>query len=85
MIWVGVWINRRDIETIKRQKRFAPRTKEVLSKVYQVVIFCFVAITLLQLLGINLTTLAVFGGAVGVGLGLGCNRLPQTLSQGSSF
>jgi small-conductance mechanosensitive channel len=82
VIWAGIWINRRGINTIKRQKRFDVRTKEVLSKVYQVLIFCFVAITLLQLLGINLTTLAVFGGAVGVGLGLGLQSIASNFISG---
>jgi small-conductance mechanosensitive channel len=82
VVWFGMWINRKGINTIKRQKRFDVRTKEVLSKVYQVIIFCFVALTLLQLLGINLTTLAVFGGAVGVGLGLGLQSIASNFISG---
>lgn len=82
VLWLGMWVNQRGIDTIKRQKRFDVRTKEVLSKVYQVLIFCFVALILLQLLGIDLTTLAVFGGAVGVGLGLGLQSIASNFISG---
>jgi small-conductance mechanosensitive channel len=67
---------------IKRQKRLDVRTKEVLTKVYEVVIFCIVALMLLNILGINLTTLAVFGGAVGVGLGLGLQSIASNFISG---
>jgi len=60
---------------IKRQKRIDVRTKEILSKIYEVIIFCTVALILLNIMGVNLTTLAVFSGAVGVGLGLGLQSI----------
>jgi len=75
-------INNYGKKLIKRQKRLDVRTKEVLSKVYEVVIFCIVALTLLNILGINLTTLAVFGGAVGVGLGLGLQSIASNFISG---
>ncbi len=75
-------INNYGKKLIKRQKRPDVRTKEVLSKVYEVVIFCIVALTLLNILGINLTTLAVFGGAVGVGLGLGLQSIASNFISG---
>ena len=75
-------INNYGKKLIKRQKRLDVRTKEVLSKVYEVVIFCIVALMLLNILGINLTTLAVFGGAVGVGLGLGLQSIASNFISG---
>ena len=67
---------------IKRQQRLDKRTKEVLSKVYEVLIFFIVALMLLNVMGINLTTLAVFGGAVGVGLGLGLQSIASNFISG---
>lgn len=75
-------INNYGKKIIKRQKRLDVRTKEVLTKVYEVVIFCIVALMLLNILGINLTTLAVFGGAVGVGLGLGLQSIASNFISG---
>jgi small-conductance mechanosensitive channel len=75
-------INNYGKKLIKRQKRLDVRTKEVLSKVYEVIIFCIVALMLLNILGINLTTLAVFGGAVGVGLGLGLQSIASNFISG---
>ena len=67
---------------IKRQSRLDIRTKEVFSKLYEVIIFCIVALILLNVMGINLTTLAVFGGAVGVGLGLGLQSIASNFISG---
>ena len=75
-------INNYGKKLIKRQKHLDVRTKEVLSKVYEVIIFCIVALMLLNILGINLTTLAVFGGAVGVGLGLGLQSIASNFISG---
>lgn len=67
---------------IKRQKRIDVRTKEILSKIYEVIIFCTVALILLNIMGVNLTTLAVFSGAVGVGLGLGLQSIASNFISG---
>lgn len=67
---------------IKRQNRIDVRTKEILSKIYEVIIFCTVALILLNIMGVNLTTLAVFSGAVGVGLGLGLQSIASNFISG---
>jgi small-conductance mechanosensitive channel len=82
VVIVARLINNYGKKFIKRQKRLDVRTKEVLTKVYEVVIFCIVALMLLNILGINLTTLAVFGGAVGVGLGLGLQSIASNFISG---
>ena len=69
--WVLFWLGRvsnstgRDI--IRRQQQLELRTREVAAKLLQVVIVSVVFLLLLQVMGVNLTALAVFGGAVGVG------------------
>ena len=49
---------------------------------FEVALFCVVFIVLLNIMGINLTALAVFGGALGVGLGLGLQTIASTFISG---
>jgi small-conductance mechanosensitive channel len=57
-------------------------TKEVFAKLFEVALFCVVFLLLLNVMGINLTALAVFGGAVGVGLGLGLQSIASNFISG---
>jgi small-conductance mechanosensitive channel len=52
---------------IRRQEKLDNRTREGIAKLFEIGIFVLVAL-LLQIMGINLTALAVFG--VGLGFGL---------------
>jgi small-conductance mechanosensitive channel len=67
---------------IRKQESLDVPTKEVFSKLFEVTLFCFVMLLLLNIMGINLTTLAVFGGAVGVGLGLGLQSIASNFISG---
>jgi len=57
-------------------------TREVFAKLYQVTLFVVIFILLMQVMGINITALAVFGGALGVGLGFGLQSIDSILSWG---
>lgn len=82
LFWMGRVSSNFGKAVIRKQESLDVPTKEVFSKLFEVTLFCFVMLLLLNIMGINLTTLAVFGGAVGVGLGLGLQSIASNFISG---
>ena len=82
LFWLGRLSNSTGQDIIRRQQQLDHRTREVASKALQVSIVAVVFLLLLQVMGVNLTALAVFGGAVGVGLGFGLQAIASNFISG---
>lgn len=57
-------------------------TRTLISKILQIVIYIFAFLISLDVLGLNLTTLTVFSGAVGIGLGFGLQNIASNFISG---
>ncbi len=82
LFWLGRSSNAIGQDIIRNHKSLDVSTKEVFAKLFEVALFCVVFLLLLNVMGINLTALAVFGGAVGVGLGLGLQSIASNFISG---
>ena len=77
-IWLSGIIDRR----LSRLPYLSPGVAVGFSKVSKLVLITVAALSVLNLVGIDLTALAVFGGALGVGLGFGLQRIASNFISG---
>jgi small-conductance mechanosensitive channel len=81
LIWITSLILRQG-RCFIRKRNLKPNSREVLVKFFDISVYCIAIITALQLTGIDLTALAVFGGALGVGLGFGLQKVASNFISG---
>ncbi len=82
LFWLGSWSNRQSASYIKSQEELRPATRELAVKAVEVTIFGAAFLLLLSIMGIDLTAVAVLGGALGVGIGLGLQQIAANFVSG---
>ena len=82
LFWAGRWSNQRSEDYIKTQQALRPATRELAIKAAQIVIFGVAFLLLMSIMGIDLTAVAVLGGALGVGIGLGLQQIAANFVSG---
>lgn len=82
LFWLGRVSNKTGQNLIRKQESLDIKSRELFAKLYEILLFVVVAILILEVMGINLTALAVFGGAVGVGLGFGLQAIASNFISG---
>jgi potassium-dependent mechanosensitive channel len=82
LFWLGSWSNRQSAGYLKAQPDLRPATRELAIKASEVTIFGAAFLLLMSIMGIDLTAVAVLGGALGVGIGLGLQQIAANFVSG---
>ncbi len=82
LFWLGSWSNRQSADFIKRQDEMRPSIRELTTKAVEFMIFGIAFLLLMNIMGINLSALAVLSGAIGVGLGFGLQKIASNFISG---
>ena len=82
LFWLGRFSNSTGQRLIRNRTSLDVSTREVIAKLFEIGIYVIIFLLLLNVMGIDLTALAVFGGALGVGLGFGLQQIASNFISG---
>ena len=82
LFWLGRVSSASGQRVIRSQTALDVGTREVIAKLFEIGIFVLIFLLLMNVMGIDLTALAVFGGALGVGLGFGLQQIASNFISG---
>lgn len=67
---------------LKRIRGLRASNRALFMKIFQIILYFIVFLVILQVMGVSLTALSVFGGALGVGLGFGLQKIASNFISG---
>ncbi len=81
-LWVSLGIARLVEKQVQGQRRLSPSLRVLIVKIIRIVFIVAAAMVALSSMGINLSSLTVLGGAIGLGLGFGLQKVVSNFVSG---
>lgn len=82
LFWGATTLSRLLQQRLESVEELSPSLKALISKILNIALPVIALVIALQIAGFNLATLAVFSGAVGLGIGLGLQRIASNFIAG---
>lgn len=82
VFWLSSLVTRKSKSFIENSKSIKPNTKGIISKFIDIFVYAIVAVIILKTLGFDTTTFTVLGGAIGVGIGFGLQKIASNFLSG---
>ncbi len=82
MLWLAGIVSRQLEKKLGQAEMLSPSARVLFGKLLQILVIVIAVITALEIMGVDLTALAVFGGAIGLGIGFGLQKVISNLMSG---
>ncbi len=82
LLWLSMLTSRAIEMRLRNVEHFSPSLRVLVSKITRITLIAIAVLFALDAVGIDLTALAVFGGAIGVGLGFGLQKVVSNFISG---
>jgi small-conductance mechanosensitive channel len=82
LFWVTGFIVRATDKRLRRVRRIHVSNRVLIMKIFQILLYFIVFLIGMQMLGVDLTALSVLGGALGVGIGFGLQKIASNFISG---
>lgn len=82
VFWLSGLVSKKSKSFIESSKNIKSGTKIIITKFLDIFIYSIVGLTILKTFGVDMTALAVIGGAVGVGIGFGLQKIASNFISG---
>ena len=82
LLWLVLALSNLLERQIKQSDNLTPTVQVLVSKIAKIVLVTFAFLVAIGSLGIDLTALTVFGGALGIGVGIGLQKIVSNLISG---
>ena len=82
LFWLGQWSASQGTGFIRAQEEMRVPTRELAAKAFELVVYGIAFLLLVNILGVDLSALAILSGAIGVGLGFGLQKIASNFISG---
>ncbi len=82
LYWVTSLFSDLSARKIKTLNKISASNRALITKAFQIVIYFIASLIALDVLGIDLTALTVLGGAIGIGIGFGLQKITSNFISG---
>lgn len=82
VFWLSTLVSKKSKSFLDNSKNIKSSTKGIISKFIDILVYTVVAIVFLKTFSVDMTTFAVIGGAVGVGIGFGLQKIASNFISG---